>query len=159
MTAPKPKFCPDCREKLNADADCCGACGWMGAGAKRRKAGFQADTAPRHNMRCSWHAGQLTCSHPCAYFPDQTTSGFCIFHRRTPEGVEAARIADRSRSMGPEEYLAAAKDLAYGPVNPETGMRPDPPATVELRKRLRTVASGGHVGLFASKILGKHENT
>jgi hypothetical protein len=159
MNLPKPKLCPDCREKLNADADCCGACGWMGAGAKRRKVGFQADSAPRHNMRCTWHSGSLVCSHPCALFPDQTTSGFCIFHRNTPDGSKAAEIADRSRSMSPEDYLAAAKDLTYGPVDPATGMRADPPAVAELRKRLRIRAEGGNVGLFATKLLGKHENT
>lgn len=141
--------CPDCGERLSVDADRCGACGWTKPGARRAR----MDSGPRHNMTCTWHSGALFCRYPNAFFEEGRTSGFCVFHRRTPDGTAAARIAEESEFVGQAGYVERAMDHAYGAPE-EHGSRPDSPSVRTLREQLAARAKGGNVGLFATRILG-----
>lgn len=101
-------------------------------------------------MVCTWQSGGLFCKFPCALFEGQATSGFCIFHRRTPDGVDAARLAEQSHHTGSAEYVERAKDLMYGPRG-EDGRRADNTNVAELRSRLRIRKPAGVFGELARK--------
>lgn len=66
------------------------------------------------NHVCTWQSGALGCTWPVARFDEGRRSGFCIFHRHTPDGYEAAQIAAASLGHTREGYLARAKALVYG---------------------------------------------
>lgn len=135
--------CPECGEKLSPRADNCEACGWKAKGARVRG----QNNYPLHRMGCTWSSGQLQCHYPVGRFEHGSFSGWCIFHRSKGEGVEAARIAEESRNCPPEVYVERAKRLMYGDGTDNASVR-------SLRARLTHRATGGHVGLFANRVLG-----
>lgn len=118
------RSCPECGARLGMKASHCD-CGWG-----RKPAGQQS----AHNMRCDWHSGQLQCRYPVGRFDVGCRSGFCLFHRSTPAGIDAARIAEESQLHTPEQYLGRATAHTYGATVP--------PVVRALRERLRDVKTG-----------------
>lgn len=82
---------------------------------------------------CDWTSGTLECHYPVGRLDEGRSSGFCIFHRKTPDGFQAAEIARDSLTSSPEQYLARAKALVYGDGTDNANVR-------ELRARLRKKA-------------------
>lgn len=135
--------CPDCGEVLSAEADRCGACGWLAKGARRRVDAHE----PRHNMRCTWHVMGLPCQNPVSLFVEGATRNFCLLHRHRPEGSEAAAIAEASAHISPEEFLERCKVVMYG-LKTENGVHPDNQNVAKLRQRLRKDVQAGNFGNF-----------
>jgi hypothetical protein len=106
--------CPDCGERLAADAARC-ACGWTKA--KRRKGQPEGREVDR---QCSWSIADLRCRYPVGFFDAGATRGLCIFHRAASTGQAAIATARESQNATPEQFASRAKALIYGKgVSPE----------------------------------------
>lgn len=124
--------CPECGERLAFDARAC-ACGWRSGGGKRGKS-----EGPRHDMTCTWKAGDLQCAYPVGLFMAGEIRGMCVFHRMHPAGTESAYFARLSRTDSPDDYRARAAATIY---------REESPAVKALRAKLRTPRSNPSEGL------------
>lgn len=102
--AANSRACPDCGDRISADAKRC-ACGWG-------KTSIRAEA--RHDPVCRWQYGQLSCRYPVGRFDQGEFRGLCIFHRASDRGAVAARIAEESQGHDRDAYVVAATKTIYG---------------------------------------------
>lgn len=114
--------CPDCSERLNAQARRC-ACGW-----KNPKYDVpESRPGQKHfDARCGYQFAGMRCAHPVGFFDAGSGNGWCIFHRHIDPATQhslGADIVRDSQGCTPEQYLDMARRATYGRGDTDTVAR------------------------------------